>query len=263
MNILWIPTRKYSARTQAVRAVVIHTAEGVTRSQDLGNFWNSPSCGDVSSHYGVGQDGQVSQYVLESKVAWHALTANGFSVGIEMCGFAHWTRAEWLAHMPMLRATAALVADICRRYAIPAHHGSVADLRNGAHAIYDHYDVTRALGGTHWDVGPGFPWDVFVGLMNPPKPVPAPTHPAVPISLGGYEDMHLIAKNSGGAAAPVFVTNGLMKRWLRTSDEIKTIAWWINCAHGDSYIHRIAVDAEVDNIPLVPGTPDPYAPKVA
>jgi N-acetyl-anhydromuramyl-L-alanine amidase AmpD len=76
-----------------------------------------------------------------------------------------------------LQRTAALVAELCRRHKIPAVRLTVAQTRAAYYAaassrpkgINDHATVTAAYpedNGTHTDLGPEFPWDVFMQMVT-------------------------------------------------------------------------------------------------
>jgi hypothetical protein len=84
-----------------VRLVVLHTAEGARTAAELGSFFANPA-NAVSSHVGI-DDERVEQYVPYSMAAWTMLSANGIADQAELCGFAAWTRQQWLTHADMLR----------------------------------------------------------------------------------------------------------------------------------------------------------------
>lgn len=171
-----IATKDYSSRNGAkIRAGIIHTAEGATDEIALGNYFKTTDR-DVSSHWGIGQDGGRALYVREQYAAWTALKANPWSVQVELCGFAKWTEKEWMKHPEMLDSTARLMAEWHKDYGFQLKHGTIEELRKGVKAFYDHDDVTKAYGGTHWDVGNGFPWGYVIAkakaYLTPPKPAP-------------------------------------------------------------------------------------------
>jgi hypothetical protein len=84
MNISWIGSPNYTKGRQgaSIDKIVCHWMAGTLSSTDS-VFQNTTR--QTSAHYGVGQDGQVHQYVKESDTAWHAgnWDANITSVGIE------------------------------------------------------------------------------------------------------------------------------------------------------------------------------------
>lgn len=152
---IWDPagTCNYSTTTHSSDAVIIHSMEGTlagTRS------WFKNCSAQVSSHYGVGSDGTVVQFVLESQTAWHASCYNSRSVGIEHEGFAAmtaWPLAEY-------NASAALTKDICNRHAIPKAKVTAAP------GIMSHLDVTNCCCGTHTDPGNGWNWGYYINMVN-------------------------------------------------------------------------------------------------
>ncbi len=110
-------------------AIVIHISDGCLSSADA--WFNNPEA-QVSAHYIVAKSGAIHQYVKEEDTAYHAgapvnptwkllrpgVNANWYTIGIEHEGTAHdkpqdaWPEAQY-------QASAELVADIARRWAIP------------------------------------------------------------------------------------------------------------------------------------------------
>jgi N-acetylmuramoyl-L-alanine amidase len=106
-------------------AIVIHISEGSLVSADA---WFNNDSAQVSAHYCVGRAGEVHQYVSEEDTAYHAgspvnptwpllrphVNPNFYTVGIEHEGRAQdeWTEVQYAA-------SAQLVLDIARRWAIP------------------------------------------------------------------------------------------------------------------------------------------------
>lgn len=112
-------------------AIVIHVMDGTLVGTDA---WFSTAASGVSAHYGIGNWGEVHQYVKEADSAFHAGTVvnptwaelkreggkvvnpNLYTIGIEHEGRGLST-AGWPA--AMRAASVALVADIARRWDIP------------------------------------------------------------------------------------------------------------------------------------------------
>lgn len=199
-----IPTRDYSSRNgRRIIAGVIHTAEGALDEVSLGKYFASTSQ-DVSSHWGIGQQGGIALYVPEKWAAWTARSANSFAVQVELCGFAKWTRAQWLAKPKMLDSCARLMAEWHQDYGFALRHGTVAELRQGVKAFYDHDDCSKAFDGTHWDVGNGFPWDIVLAKAKRyAYPVITPTPPKENDPMAGdlkkYPDFKTWYSPWGGA----------------------------------------------------------------
>lgn len=160
--MLQIPSPNYGGARGAVIWVIIHTAEGARDVRSLGNFFASTSA-QASSHVGI-DDSEIAQYVPYDQVAWTALEANPYADQAELCGFAAWSRQEWLSHDGMLTNTARWVADRCKARGIPPQRVSPSLVAARRPGVIGHIDVTNAFygGSGHTDPGPGFPWDVVL-----------------------------------------------------------------------------------------------------
>ena len=119
-------------------AVVIHIMEGTLAGTD--SWFQNPQS-KVSTHYGIGKQGQIHQYVGETDTAYHAgrrsnpswvgikpQNPNLYTIGIEHEGDANsaWPTA-------MYEASARLVRDICTRWSIPVDRDHII----GHREIYD------------------------------------------------------------------------------------------------------------------------------
>ncbi len=156
--------------------VVLHTAEGAKTTAELGNYFAKASV-QASSHVGIDDHG-IEQYVPYSEAAWTIRGGNSRSDNAELCGFAAWTREQWLGeHMPMLRNAAAWVRERCLARSIPIVHLTPADVAAGRPGVIGHVDYTLGTrDGTHSDPGQNFPWDVVISLASPtPSPSPSVT----------------------------------------------------------------------------------------
>jgi hypothetical protein len=150
--------------------VVVHCTD--TAYQDdyptrLGAYWAREAT-QVSTHYGV-SDTEVHQYVRHQDTAFGARNpANLRGIHIELTGRAAWSRAEWLAHGPMLRRAATLIRQISVRHGIPTRGRLLtgAELQARAPGVTSHADLTATFGGTHTDPGSAFPWDVLFGYLS-------------------------------------------------------------------------------------------------
>ncbi|HEU5026601.1 MAG TPA: N-acetylmuramoyl-L-alanine amidase [Spirillospora sp.] len=163
----WVPSPNYSSRNgTTVTGVVIHTAEGPTDADSLGEYFGQAKV-QVSSHVGIDDEKRVN-YVDPKFEAWTLRNGNPWTDNLEMCGFASWTRAQWLQHPGMIQQAADWVAERCHARNVPPRQLTVADIAAGRRSGYfAHWDYTRATGdGTHWDVGTGFPWDLFAPMVQ-------------------------------------------------------------------------------------------------
>lgn len=148
--------------------VVLHTAEGARTRQDLAKFFdNNPN---ASSHVGIDAGGIVDM-IPRDRAAWTLGSGNPLSINGEMCGFAKWTREQWLSTdtvdgcvnpRQIIRSAAAWVRRECDAIGIPKVVLNIADCGAGKAGVIDHNTFNKAYrAGSHWDVGSGFPWDVF------------------------------------------------------------------------------------------------------
>ena len=110
---IWDPAPEcnWEERTKEVSAVVIHYTEG-SYAGCISWFKNCDA--EVSAHYVIrSSDGQVTQMVLEKDKAWHARSANGYTIGIEHEAYGNvW---EFFTE-EMYQSSADLVRSICSRY---------------------------------------------------------------------------------------------------------------------------------------------------
>lgn len=165
-----------SARGKApVRLIIIHTAEGARTVTSLGNYFASAAI-QASSHVGIDDTG-TEQYVPYTEASWTTRAANPISENAELCGFAAWTRGQWLnEHHPMLERTAAWIRERCLARGIPIRKLTPAQVGSGLPGVCGHVDWTLGMhDGSHTDPGPGFPWDVVMDLAAGSTPTPSPT----------------------------------------------------------------------------------------
>lgn len=176
-----IPSPNHSGARPQNRLLVIHTSEGATTFTSLGNFLANPSS-QVS--YQVGFDdttaGAIGEYVAHNLTPWSAMAANSWGEHGCCCtpsgASASWSRQTWLSKDRMLRAAASWVAEEASRYRIPVVKITGADISAGRSGICGHADCTAAgAGGSHYDPGTQFPWDVLIAFAiggAPPEPGP-------------------------------------------------------------------------------------------
>lgn len=153
-----------------IDVVVIHTME-IPERDDAAAIcarWFARSASQVSAHYCV-DAGTTIQCVREQDIAWHARGGNGASIGVELAGSAGQGTLDWedAYSRAVLARAATLVADVCRRHRLPVRRIGAVELRAGRRGITGHGDVSEAFGKSdHWDPGPGFPWDGFLGQVR-------------------------------------------------------------------------------------------------
>ena len=123
----------------------------------------------ASAHFMVDAD-EVVQGVRESDMAWHAGSANPFSIGVEHAGYAGQNAQQWDDDYSraVLDRSARLVAGICSRWGIPIVRLGAGELVQGQRGITGHVDCTNAFskGQGHTDPGPSFPWVPYLKLVE-------------------------------------------------------------------------------------------------
>jgi hypothetical protein len=192
---------------------VLHTAEGATTYQSLGDYFASPSAG-VSSHVGIDDTpGTVGEYVARDWKAWTASNANPWSVQAELCAFAAWGPAEWSAHPEMLANTAAWIAEEAAAFGIPITLlGAGAAQDPNIRGVCQHNDLGD-MGGGHWDCGPDFPIGDVLDMARGGTPQPEPEE-------GDIMPLHLIC---GDRDPAWYVTDLVTKRYVQSPDEAARI----------------------------------------
>lgn len=106
------------------------------------------------------------------RAAWTLRGGNHFSDNIEQVGWAHWTRAEWLARPKLLDNTARWLAERSKARGIPLVKLTPADVAAHRPGVIGHVDYTlgsRLAGhpdGDHTDPGPNYPWDFVLDLAR-------------------------------------------------------------------------------------------------
>ena len=104
----------YGRDGRKIEAITIHHVAGVISVEDLGQIWQTPGR-EGSSHYGVGNDGRIGQYVDEENTAWcnSNWDSNCKSVTIETSNCS--TGGDWPVSDEALNSLIRLVADIAKR----------------------------------------------------------------------------------------------------------------------------------------------------
>jgi len=153
------PSPNYSGRRGAtVRLIVIHTAEGATTIESLGNYFANAHV-NASSHTGIDDKlGVVGEYVKRSNKAWTAARANPVAVQTELCAFAKWTAAEWAKHDNMLENCARWIAEEATAFGLPITKLDAPQAQGSGRGVCQHADL-GVFGGGHWDCGSSFPID--------------------------------------------------------------------------------------------------------
>lgn len=119
------PNKTMGRSGYSPEAIVIHIMDGTLEGTDS---WFSSSKSQVSSHYGIGRNGEIHQYVDEKDKAWHSgkvvkpswsllkpgVNPNLYTVGVEHEGYGGsvWTDKQ-------KQSSARLIKKICTDWNIP------------------------------------------------------------------------------------------------------------------------------------------------
>jgi N-acetyl-anhydromuramyl-L-alanine amidase AmpD len=166
-------------RARPIQFVTLHYTAGSEGplSAEGGVAYDKRRSDGTSCHYFTDSQGPALQEVPDGdrshSARWHG---NEIGIHIEICGTVQ-TRAQWLdpVSLATLTTTAELVRELCDRHGLEKRRLTVAETRAAYYGktkptgINDHYSCTYAFpedGGDHTDVGPEFPWDVFMEMVT-------------------------------------------------------------------------------------------------
>jgi hypothetical protein len=186
--------------------VTVHTAEGIRKASDLKAFFDRSTS---SSAHAVADDFTLLDYLVPyDRASWTLRSGNGRSDNLELCGFAAWTRDEWVNnHQGMLSNAAAWIRSRCLARGIPIRKLSSVQVAAGANGVIGHVDYTNGTGdGTHWDPGPGFPWDIVIARAAGASPNPAPEPEPAQTGVELMERITVTPPNAGSNPVRVFLS---------------------------------------------------------
>ena len=168
--------RNQSALTAKRVGVALHfTVSPFGSINSIRGLFDTPSFG-ASSNYGVeiGRRFECQIWVPDSRKAWAQGAANSAYISIEIVT-NNLTRAQWLATVGIRGGQlAALVRDLARKVGAPLRLVDPVGCVFPA-GITDHERLE--CGNSHWDVGPNFPWDVFMRQVRAGTPASASAPP--------------------------------------------------------------------------------------
>lgn len=142
--------------------IFLHTEEGGSNAVQLANSGNGS--GAFSYHNIIDNSTRVAM-VDTDYGSWSVLDANAYSINYCFAGSrAAFSRQQWIdGYRNAIRIAAWTAVEDIKKY---NRIGRVVNPRpyprGKVPCVADHYFVTKVLGiGTHTDVGPNFPWDLF------------------------------------------------------------------------------------------------------
>jgi N-acetyl-anhydromuramyl-L-alanine amidase AmpD len=224
---MWSP-KSSSRGGRTVDLFLLHTEEGDHNADSLARWLdNTPM--EVSYHYTISEDYNdhgvtVVDVVNTDDASWSVLSANSRSINLCFAGSrAGWSRDQWLKQSRAIDVAAYLAVQDCKHYGISTR--VVPPPYNSTPGISDHQYVTKVLkDGSHTDVGPNFPWDVFAASVakysnQTPAPAPAPAR-QFPKDFTDHELLEWIVAQLG-PGDPAWQSKGMTLRdkvWSLDSD---------------------------------------------
>jgi N-acetyl-anhydromuramyl-L-alanine amidase AmpD len=169
----YIQAKYYGVRrTMPTRLIVIHDAEFpevLFGARGVAKYFQNPDPGtEPSAHISVDNQ-EVVQSVKDSYVAHGAPGANHDGIHIELVGYQKQKKEDWLDNysLGVLALGADATAQYCLKYAIPAIKLTLEELAAGKRGIVGHDQVSQVYKRSdHTDPGPGFPWRLFIGMVQ-------------------------------------------------------------------------------------------------
>ncbi|MGC5412103.1 N-acetylmuramoyl-L-alanine amidase, partial [Streptomyces sp. DT225] len=122
----------------------------------------SPSAAASANYLIRASDGLVTQMVENKDLAWHAgnWSLNMHSIGVEHEGYAI-KEGKWYSE-PQYESSAALVKFLADTYGVPLDREHI--IGHDAVPVF----LDDKSDDTHWDPGPFWDWNHFMGLMGAP-----------------------------------------------------------------------------------------------
>jgi hypothetical protein len=167
--------RNYAASRskRTILFLVLHCTEGhegTTQDANVAHMFQDPALDPKRTCHYVADTDSITRCVRDNDIAYQAgHTGNARGLGLELCGLARQSRADWLdaLSLPTLGLAARWAADKCREHNLPVRFLDAAALRKGATGITTHREVALAWHETnHTDPGPSFPMDLFIHAVQ-------------------------------------------------------------------------------------------------
>lgn len=175
----WRPAAFFHRGDNAMRGIVIHSVEcpidAAKRYADSlsgPNYFGSsdPAVNhQTSAHAIFGPEGGFEMVKPGDHANHVGSPGNSWFYGIEHCGYAAYTQAQWMtpAGLAELEASARWAAQVASDYSIPKRWLTDDEVRAGARGFLTHAQVSRCIGGTtHTDPGDGFPKDLYMRYVT-------------------------------------------------------------------------------------------------
>lgn len=164
-----LTTRRHKGRQNGDPIFIgIHTMEAPELLRTAENVSEYFKRVDASAHWNVDGDSRVRS-VRDEDTAWTLPGANSISLNIELAGYARQSKSDWADEFSIntLEIAAFSAAEWCVKYNIPVRKLTDDEIRERKKGFVGHVDANRVFKkSTHWDPGPNFPWDYFLGRVS-------------------------------------------------------------------------------------------------
>lgn len=151
-------------RASKIRHVVLHSTEGGS-AESVARFFATTARASTQL---VIDNHETYICVPDLSVPWGAPGFNLSGLHIEHCGYARYTRKDWLAMPWMLDQSARRAALWAFRFEIPAHLLTAGEAAQGKPGFLTHAtaSIAQRITGGHTDPGTGFPLDNYMILVK-------------------------------------------------------------------------------------------------
>lgn len=160
------------ATNRTIKNIILHSTETACQagvSVNIANSWHGMLSAPASAHY-VCDPNTIVMTCEDKDIAYHCKSPmNEISIGIEMTGYAAFTKEQWASQfvLAMLDRATSLVAYKCSEHNIDAKFIDTVGLKAGLCGISTHFCVSHAFHvSDHQDPGPNFPMEFFISEVN-------------------------------------------------------------------------------------------------
>jgi len=163
-------------RSLSPKYIVIHSTESPNHkgsARNVAYYFSKPIDDELPpSVQCTVDDYECYRSLPDDYIPWAAPPFNSRGLHVEQCGYAKWSRAEWLAHRATIDHAALLSARWSIAYSIPLLWLTVAGCKAHRSGITSHRNVSLAFGkSTHSDPGDPtenkhYPYDYFMAKVK-------------------------------------------------------------------------------------------------
>lgn len=190
-----------------IQGICIHTTENDpgTPAENVANYQITTESG--SYHVLVDDTPDAVKSLRENTDDWNVWAAgpkgNWKFLHLSFVARAAMSRENWLARKGMLSEGADVVAAWCVKHQIPPVRLTPAEVRAGKRGVCGHVDISEAWHEVdHVDPGAGFPWDVFLGMVDERMNATTAPAPEVVPAPAGFDSATLALHQLAGPDAP-------------------------------------------------------------